>query len=257
MIKLRASGLIRFVIALGVSIIGLPTVLFMYLRLSPGASSRDFLDAFTQIVPFGEKFCPTIVSVWGEAQSGLDNALQNLEDHLTFAIEGFELTKYLTLELAEMIFTGMVMLILTALLGKKFVISTDGGLLNNIANALLQLDIAFVSSLLISFVFTLYRTELAQLEGIWNDVLTVILAGLAGGGGFVLMLIVGILWFRALVLIGINCLKLFLSYLAMCWLLVATVLGGSVIITAVGLALWVGTLWLVLEMEKMFLPSNG
>lgn len=74
----KTWAFIRFIASVTACVMLLPYVLRLYLALSPNARPDDIWLSLIQAAPFGEKIATLVVSLWGEAQSGVESILEFL-----------------------------------------------------------------------------------------------------------------------------------------------------------------------------------
>ncbi len=248
MAESNMTGLVRFIFAIIASFVLLPIVLRLYLNVAPDATSKDIWNAFIQTAPFADFLGTKMVSVWGEAQSGLESALKGLLDN-----QG-NFTLHFSMELGQLAFSGAVLVLLSSVLGKLLPINVEGGIFSNAANAIFQLLLSFTASLVVDFVFKLFQANLADIMDASQYWLVTLYIFLLFGGGAAILLCLGIVFYFAIVLMAIGCMKLCVSYCIFLWLLLAQMQGGSPIMLVGGVLAWLAAIWWLQKMEKIFVP---
>lgn len=245
----KMKGLIRLVAAVTACVILLPFILRLYLALSPNAKADDVWLSLVQAAPFGESIATAVISVWGEAQSGIDSLVEwLLSQKLSFP-------QHISMELGELIFTSVLVLVISSLIGRKLFLDTDGGLFNHIANAVFQVLLTFTASLTVDVILDTFVLNLSFAQGLRHDLTAWIYALALSGSGFIMLLVCGVLFFDAILLVAIGCLKLTVSYGYIFWLLQVEMQNGATWMLAVGVVLWLAVLWLLQCLESIFLPK--
>ena len=242
-------GLMRLVAAVTASIILLPFILRLYLALSPNATPNEVWLSLVQAAPFGEAVATTVIEVWSEAQSGIDSLMDWLmSQKLTFP-------QHFSMELGELMFTSILVLVISSLIGRKLFRDTQGGFYNNAANAVFQVLLTFTASLVVDVILDFYNTQLAYLEGVGHDVAAWIYVILLGGGGMRMLMICGVLLIDTILLVAIGCLKITTSYGFFLWLLLLEMQNGSTWMMCIGVISWLLIVWLLQCLESIFLPD--
>lgn len=240
---------LRFVASVTVCVILLPYVLRLYLALSPNAKADDVWLSLIQAAPFGENIATLVVALWGEAQSGVDSLLEFLTS------QKFSFPQYFTMELGELIFTSVFVLILSSVIGRKLFCSTEGGFWDHVANAVFQIFLTFCASLVVDVIMDTFVTNLAYAEGLKLD-FTAWGYGLSlGGAGLIMLLLCGVIFLDAILLVAIGCFKLSVSYGFFLWLLLVEMQDGTTWMLAIGVVLWLIMIWLLQTLEGLFLPK--
>lgn len=239
----------RLVAAITVSVILLPFILWLYLTLSPTADAEDVWLSLVQTAPFGDSIATGVVAVWGEAQSGVEGIVEWLvSQKLSFP-------QYFSMELGKLIFTSVLMLIISSLIGQKLFSDTGGGMFDQAANVVFQVLLTFSASLATDAILDTYLTNLTYAEGMKHDV--------AAWGYAVILLVMGVSMLivcrvtiiDAILLVAIGCLKLTTSYGFFLWLLLIEIQNGSRWMLAVGIVLMLIAIWLLQSLERIFLPK--
>lgn len=159
------------------------------------------------------------------------------------------------MELGELIFTSVVLLILSSVIGKKVFYSTEGGFWDHVANAVFQVFLTFCASLVTDVVFDNFVSNLVYAEGM-KLAATAWIYGLGlSGVGVVMLVLFGVILLDAILLVAIGCFKLSVSYGYVLWLLLLQMEGGSTWMLAVGVVLWLAMIWLLQALEGIFLPK--
>lgn len=244
------KGLIRLVAAITASVVLLPFVISLYLAVSPNATAHELWMAFVQAVPFGESIATMVVSLWEETQSGADSLVDWL-----FA-PNIRFSQYFSMEMAEIIFTSVVILLFYNVIGKRIFKDTSGGMLNHAANAVFQVFLTFCASLVVDWVFDLFAVALPNISGIAHDIWVYIYSGGLGIVSIVMLAVSGIVFLDTIILVGIGCLKIALSYSMFLWLLVNEMHGGSVWGMTAGIIFWLAALWLLQICEDLFVVKT-
>ena len=246
----KMHDLMRLAASVTVSIILLPFILRLYLALSPDATANEVWLSLVQAAPFGEAVATTVIAVWGEAQSGIDALLDwLLSQKLTFP-------QHFSMELGELIFTSVLVLVISGLIGRKLFQDTQGGFFNNAANAVFQVLLTFTASLVADIIMNFYTTQLVHMEGVAHDVWAWIYAIGLSGGGIWMLIVCGVLFLDAILLIAIGCLKITTSYGFFLWLLLIEMRNGSTWMLCIGVICWLVMLWLLQCLESIFLPKG-
>ncbi len=227
----------------------LPYILRVYLAISPGATAREIWLAFVQVAPFGESIATAVLAVWGEAQSGTDSLLE------WFASQKFSFPQHFTMELGEMVFISVFVLVFSSVIGRKFFQSTQGGLYNQLANAVFQVFLTFAASLAVDLIFKTFTHELSYAMGLAKDLAAWIYAAVLGAGGIGMLMVCGVVFLDAILLVAIGCLKLTTSYGIFFWLLLNEMQGGSNWFLVLGALVWLGMIWFLQSVENLFLPA--
>lgn len=243
------KGLIRLIASVTVSVILLPFILSAYLALSPNATADEVWLSLVQAAPFGESIATAVISVWGEARSGAEGILEWITS------QNLSFPQHFSMELGELIFTSVLVLVLSSFVGRRLFQDTDGGLFNQLANAVFQILLTFTASLIADLILDTFTVNLAQAEGIKHDLTAWIYSAALGGGGVAMLLVCGVLLLDSILLVVIGCLKLTTSYGIFMWLLLNEMQNGSNWILCVGVALWLIILWLLQCLESIFLPK--
>lgn len=244
--KLRGS--LRLAAAVILSVVLLPYILRFYLALAPDSTAHEIWMALVQAVPFGDWLATVVISLWSEAQSGIDSLMNWLtSQQLQFPL-------HLSVEISKLIFTSVLLMVVSAFVGGTVLKDSGGGFLNHAADAGFQVLCCFAASLVANLVFRFFETELIQSNEIIRQVAAGLFTLVAGGGGLWMLVAAGLLFFNAILVIAAGCLKLLVSYGIFMWLLVNEMLGGPswlMPVGAVGLLLF---LWLIQRFEKLFVP---
>lgn len=242
-------GLMRLIAALTTSVILLPFILRLYLTLSPNATANEVWWSLVQAAPFGEALATTVIAVWSEAQSGIDSLLNWLTS------QKLTLPQHFSMELGELVFTSVLVIVISGLIGRKLFQNTEGGLFNNAANAVFQVLLTFSASLVVDIILDFFNTQLTQLEAVPHDIWMWIYAIGLSGGGILMLVVCGVLFLDVIILVAIGCLKITTSYGYFLWLLMIDKQNGSTWMMCVGAILWLLTIWLLLCFESIFLPN--
>lgn len=242
-------GLMRLVAAVTASITLLPFILRLYLALSPNATPNEVWLSLVQAAPFGETVATAVIEVWGEARSGTDSLMDWLTTQkLTFP-------QHFSMELGELVFTSILVLAISSLIGRKLFRDTQGGIFNNAANAVFQVLLTFTASLVVDAILDLNVMKLAHMEGVAHDVVTWINIFLLGGGGMAMLKVCGVLFADTILLVAIGCLKITTSYGFSLWLLLIEMQNGSTWRGYIGIISWLLIEWLLQCLESIFLPD--
>ena len=245
----KTRAILRFVASITLSVMLLPFILRLYLALSPNATADEVWLSLVQAAPFGEAVATTVIAVWGEAQSGVDSLLDWLiSQRLTFP-------QHFSMELGELMFTSVLVLVISSLIGRKFFQNMQGGFFNNAANAVFQVLLTFSASLVVDIILDFFNTQLAHTAGVGHDVMAWIYAIGLSGGGVWMLIVCGVLFLDAILLLAIGCLKITISYGFFLWLLLIEMQNGSVWMLCIGVVSWLVILWLLQRLESIFLPS--
>ena len=242
-------GLMRLVASVTVSIILLPFILRLYLALSPNATANEVWLSLVQAAPFGEAVATAVVAVWGEARSGIDSLMDwLLSQKLTYP-------QHFSMELGELIFTSVLVLVISGLIGRKLFQDTQGGFFNHAANAVFQVLLTFSASLVVDIILDFFNAQLMHMEGMAHDVWAYVYAIGLSGGGMLMLIVCGVLFLDAILLVAIGCLKITTSYGFFLWLLLIEMQNGSAWMLCVGIVSWLVILWLLQCLESIFLPN--
>lgn len=240
----------RLAASVTVSIILLPFILRVYLSLSPNATADEVWLSLVQAAPFGEYIATAVIAVWGEAQSGVDALLEWLTS------QKMSFPQHFSMELGELIFTSVLVLMLSSVIGRKLFQDTQGGLFNNLANAVFQVLLTFSASLAVDIILDVFNTQLAYAAGLKHDLAAWGYAITLTGGGITMLVVCGVLFFDAILLVAIGCLKLTTSYGIMMWLLMVEMQNESRWMLLIGVVCWLVLLWLLQCLESIFLPKG-
>ena len=249
MLTRKMRGMMRLVASVTVSVILLPYILRLYLALSPNATAGEVWLSLVQAAPFGETIATAVVAVWGEAQSGVDSLLEWL------ASQKLSFPQHFSIELGKLLFTSVLVQVISALVGRKLLHDAEGGLFNNIANAVFQVLLTFTASLAVDVILDVFQAELTYAVGLKHELAAWGYTALLGGGGIGMLVVCGVVFLDAVVLVGVGCLKLTTSYGIFLWLLLVEMQNGSVWIMGVGIIIWLVLLWLLQQLESIFLPK--
>lgn len=246
----KINGLVRLVAAITVSVLLLPYIIRLYLFVLPGTPAKELWTAFIQAAPFGEHLATAIIAVWGETQSGIDSILELITSH-KFSFEVF-----LSVELAELIATSVLMILLTNVVGKKLLNNHSGGLYNDLANLIFQVFLVFTASLVTDWIFKFFTSQVINLPNIIHDIVSLIYSGILGIGGTALLVFSGIMVWDAILLVGIGCMKTLISYVFFLQLLLHEINGDHIVIIVWKIVAWFVLLWLLQRIESLLLPQN-
>lgn len=247
---LQLPGMTRLILSVIASAIVLPIVLRLYLNVGLGTGAQDIWVAFAQTVPFGEDMAVSMLSLWGEAQSGLDSVLK----YITNQKHDFAL--HFSFELVQLIFCGVLMTLVGEVLKKVKAINVEGGLLDTIANAVCQLSLAFLASLLVDCAFRVIELSLVNTEYATQSAIMVVYMIVLSGGAAAALLLCGVIFYFIIALAAVGCLKLCVSYCMFLWILLARMQGGSFLVTLSGVAFWLASTWILQKIEQLFLPHS-
>ena len=245
----KQRAFLRFVASVALCVMLLPYVLRLYLTLSPNAKADDVWLSLVQAAPFGERIATLVIAVWGEAQSGVDSLLEFL------ASQKFSFPQYFTMELGELIFTSVVVLLISSVIGRKLFNSTEGGFWDYLANAVFQVFLTFCASLVVDVVLDTFTFNLPYAENLIGDLAAWGYGLSLGTVGVVMLVLCGVIFLDAILLVAIGCFKLSVSYGFFLWMLLVQMQGGSGWMLAVGVTLWLVMIWLLQALERLFLPQ--
>lgn len=242
-------GAIRLCAASILSVILLPYILRTYLALAPGADTQSVWLSFVQAVPFGDWLATLMISLWSEAQSGMDA----LTGWLTSSQIPFPI--HLTVEMGKLVFSGVVLVVVTNFVGKKILLGSGGGFLNHAADVVFQVLCCFGATLLADVTYRFFESQLAQAGSTAQQVATVLFSIATGGGSLWILIVLNLVLLDAILAILLNCFKLLVTYSCFMWMLLSELQGGPDWLLPVGAALCLLVLWLVQRVEDVILPS--
>lgn len=245
----KFRGALRFCASVTLTVILMPYILRAYLALAPGAEAREVWLSLVQAIPFGDWLATVVISLWSEAQSGMEA----LSGWLTSSAIPFPI--HLTVELSKLVFTGVLLAVVTNFVGKKILLSSGGGILNHAADAVFQVLCCFAASLLADVTYRFFETQLAQASAVASQVGTVLFSLVTGGGSLWILIVLNVVFLNAILVILTGCFKLLISYSAFMCLLLNEIQGGPQWLMPVGIAVCLLVLWLVQRVEKVLLPS--
>ena len=242
-------GAIRLCAALILNIILLPYILRIYLVLAPGADARSVWISFVQAVPFGDWLATVAISLWAEAQSGIDT----ITGWLTSPNVPFPI--HLTVETSKLIFSGILLIVVTNFVGKKLLRGSGGGILNHAADVVFEILCCFGATLIADIVFRFFDSQLVEASVALQNTAAVLFSITASGGSLIILLVLKIAFGRALLAILTNCCKLIITYGTFLWLLLGQLQGGPEWLLPLGVMLCLLVLWIIQRIEKLLLPS--
>lgn len=246
----KMNGLMRLIAAITVSVILLPYLIQSYLVLSPKPDANEVWLSFIQAAPFGDWIGTLVLSIWGEAKSGADSLLEwMLSPQISFPA-------YLTMELGELVFQSVIVLVMSCLVGRKIFYRTEGGFFDHAANAVFQVLLTFIACLIVNVLMELAVAYLVLPEGVMQGVMAWVYGLSLGAGGIALLIVCGVIFLNAILLVAIGCLKLLVSYGYFLWLVRIEIEHEAGWMLAVGVILWLVMIWLLQSLESLFLPKQ-
>ena len=245
----KIKGLFRLGASVTASVILLPFILKTYLILSPNADANEIWISLIQAAPFGESIATVVLAVWGEAKSGLDSLVD------WFLSQKLSFPQYFSMELGELIFTSVIVLVISSLIGRRIFYQTEGGIFDHAANAVFQVLLTFTASLVVDIILDTFVTNLAFAEGLKHDITAWVYALTLSAGGIWMLIAFGVIFLNAILLVAIGCLKLTTSYGFFLWLVQVEIQHESGWMLAVGVVMWLIMIWLLQSLESIFLPK--
>ena len=245
-----ARGILRLVASIVLCIILLPYILRLYLAIAPGATAREILTALVQTVPFGDYIELFMLAIWGKAQSGVDSLL----DWILSQEYGFEMN--FSMEFAALVFTSAFAMAISGIVGNSLVSDTNDGLFNQLANCIFQVLVTFCASLGADWSYRLFSSQLLELTEAGQIIVGIVYVVLLTGGGLWMIVLCGVVFLDALLIIGIGCLKLCINYGFFILLLIIEIQGSVQWLVYISTLIWLFFLWLLLRAEKLFLPKK-
>ena len=219
------KGSIRLVAALILCVIVFPYVLGLFLALSPDASAQDYLMVFLDSVPFGDSIVGLAASVLQAAQSGADAFLDLLVD------SSKNLTLRFSMDLAEMIFTSVIIFLLGHVLGKVVFQSTGKDIFNQAANVLFEIFLIFCASLIVEGIFDFFSDALMKIPDITQEIMGYIYSAGLGVTSIIILVIAGMFLLDACIRVIGGCVNIFVSYAMFAAILLNKASGGPRSIT--------------------------
>lgn len=241
-------GGIRLFAALTLCGLFFTPMLLTYLSLAPGSDLYTVWMTFIQVVPFGDWLATVTTSLWAEAESGMGSLLGWLtSSQLSFPI-------HLTVELGKLVFSSVLMIVVTNFIGKKILVSSGGGLMNYAADVIFQILCCLAASLLADVVFRYFEAQLAQANSVAAQVFAAVFSLLTGGGSLWILIVLQVVFINAILAILINCFKLLICYCTFMWMLLNELQGGPDWILFAGAGVCLLILWLLQRAEDALLP---
>lgn len=223
-------------------------MLLTYLSLAPGSDLYTVWMAFIQVIPFGDWLATVVTSLWAEAESGMDALLGWLTSpQLSFPV-------HLTVELGKLVFSSVLLIVVTKFIGRKVLVSSGGGLLNHAADVVFQVLCCLGASLLADIIFRFFETQLAQADSTVAQIVPAVFSILTGGGSLWILIVLQVVFIDAILVILINCFKLLIFYCTFMWMLLNELQGGPDWMLFAGAAVCLLILWLLQRAEKLLLP---
>jgi len=245
---LRIKGILRLVASVILCVFVLPIVLRLFLSLSPGASAQDYLLAFLEAAPFGDTIYSLAASILEEAQSGAEGVLELLE-LLELPRKSFALK--FSMDMAETVFTSVILLLITNILGKEFFKVRGKDIFNRSANVFFQVFLLFCASLIVEAIFDFFSTMLMKIPEATQMILGYVYSASLGVVSVIILIIAGMLLIDAIIHVLSGCLSIFVSYTMYCAVLINQAGSGPQTLTVFVCAVWLILLWIILSLENL------
>ena len=239
----------RLVASILLCVFLIPMILNVYMQLKPDTASGELWVNLVQTIPMGVPIAEYVIGAFTEAQSGAYSLLEWIQN------QELDFSQYLSMELAEFVFTAVILMLLTNVIGKNVVSTRDKGLSNRLANGIFQVLLTFIATLLTDLVYSVFSLAVDQVYGLVHDALIYGYSASLGIIGLVLLVFSGIMLFSALLLVGVNCLKLLCSYAITLWAAQWYIQGESAVVMLLGIVLWIIALCVLQFLENLVSPN--
>ena len=245
--NLLNRGMIRLIASILLFAFIVPLVIL------PGVSFSDPHELWLELlslIPFSHSFVKVITSAFTEAASGSHALLEYIAE------QDLTMPQYIATEAAETVFTSVVLMLLTYIIGKEFSNSKERGICNKLANCIFQIMLTFAATRITEYVYTFYNSQVRQLTETAQNLFIYGYSAILGTSSVVILIVAGILFLNTFVIIGINCLKLLLSYIIAIWCVLCYMQGGHLLGILAGFTFWILLLCILLYVENLFSPNN-
>lgn len=243
----RKRGLMRLVAAVSLAVIVLPGVLQIYLAAVPGESPQTLLAKLIGAIPFGNPISRAVSGIMADAMSGGDSLLEWMEKG------DFSMEQFFSLEMGKMLFSAAILSAILRVLENTIWDQKLRGILNRIADVVFLTVFVFVSGLLAEMLFSFAEKLVLQSVGILRSIAVYITSGALSVGGILLLCVTGLAFTKALLTVGMNCLKMIFTYGGIIWVLLCIIKEVSHPVLLAGIVAWIGLIGLLLVAEELIL----
>lgn len=237
----------RLVAAVTLSVILLPFILQLFLTFSREDSPSVILNKLVSAIPFGNAILKVVSAVLTDAMSNQGSLLDWMSD------QEFTFPQYFTMEMGKMVFSGVILALLTKLQQVGIEDKKRKGWLNRIADMVYLTLFVFSAGLLTDLLFEFFDLLVKDTAGIFRDIFVYIYSGGLGVAGVVLLVISGMVLLDAVLSVVLNCFKMAWTYAGVMWMLLCSCYGSPVWLTVLGIAVWAGLVLLIQRGEDLVL----
>lgn len=237
----------RLVAAVALAVIILPGVLRIFLAFSPEDSAQTLLEKLVSAIPFGHPLLRVVSGILTEAMSDGGSLLTWLQS------QNISFPHYFTQEMGKMVFSGVILSLMTSILSAGIEDRRRKGLLNRLADMVFVTVFVFLSGLAADLLFVFVDGVVKESAGIFREIYVYISSGFLGAGGVALLMVSGLVFLDALLTVALSCIKMVCTYGGIIWVLICSWKGFPDIWALAGIILWFTSILLVQWGEDLIL----